>query len=485
MNPTRRLLWLPAVLFLAQLPASAAEVAVPEIGVQVVDQESGRALAGVGVALVAKTKIGGDFHTVSEAVTNPDGRVSFAAMGQTKLRAVGLRFTWDGPGRRAGGAPHRVRRGVHFQLKAKKGEKVGGERRLRPGGLDSYYLTRAGAEYLSNCLNLVAFEDRGRSLEVTFERPSTYARCQGTHFANPDAELVGRRDVNEGQGNFYSFDDDVSLGNEFARVLAPQQPLLDDPLVTGYVRDLVYRLGKASDMPNLKFQSHVIDADVLNAFAVPGGYLYVYRGLIEATSTEAELVGVLAHEVAHVTGRHSTEGLTSNIKKILAAELVAALLTEGEDADDAQVISNIISGGAYLWLAFGSRKHETEADRLGSQYALRAGYDPAGLMSFFETLSRERGKPQTRLEHYLSDHPNDERRIANVQEMIDYFLPASTGELVTSSPEYLAVKKRLAQLPPPAMDAEEAAGLLLTSFKSTNDRLLERALYEYQEKEEE
>lgn len=475
---TSWLFWYAVILCLTlAFPAGAANVAVPEIGVQVLDQDTGRALSGVEVALVEKTGIGDDFDTVGEAVTNPDGRARFAAMGETKVRAVGLRFSWRGPS----GAL----RGVHFQFKAKKGEKVGGRRRVRPGGLDSYYLTREGVEYGSNCLNLIAFEDRGRSLEVTFERPSTYAHCQGTHFANPDAQLVGHRDINDGQSNFYSFDDDVSLGNEFAHELEPQQPLLDDPIVTGYVKNLVDRIGAVSDMPNLRFRSHVIDADVLNAFAVPGGNVYVYRGLIEATATEAELVGVLAHEVAHVTGRHSTEGLTSNIKKILAAEVVAALLTKDEDKDDARLISNIISGGAYLWLAFGSRKHETEADRLGAQYALRAGYDPAGLASFFETLSQERGKPQTRLEHYLSDHPNDDRRIGNVDEMIDYFLPEPDGELITSSPEYLAVKKRLRQLPPPAMDAEEAAGLLLTSFKSTNDRLLEKALHDYQEKKEE
>lgn len=478
MNGTRRLFCFSAILCLLQaLPAAAANVAVPEIWVRVQDQDTGRALAGIGVALVEKTGIGNDFETVSQTVTNPDGQASFAALGETKLRAVGLRFSWEGPS----GAL----RGVHFQFKAKKGDKVGGVRRVRPGGLDSYYLTREGVEYGSNCLNLVSFENRGRSLQVTFERPSTYAHCQGTHFANSDAQLVGHRDINQGQGNFYSFDDDVSLGNEFAHELEPQQPLLDDPIVTAYVENLVTRIGAVSDMPNLRFKSHVIDADVLNAFAVPGGNLYVYRGLIEATATEAELVGVLAHEVAHVTGRHSTEGLTSNIKKILAAEVVAALLTKDEDEDDARLISNIISGGAYLWLAFGSRKHETEADRLGAQYALRAGYDPAGLASFFNTLSLERGKPQTRLEHYLSDHPNDDRRIRNVEEMIDYFLPESDGALVTSSPEYLAVKKRLRQLPPPAMSAEEAAGLLLASFKSTNDRLLERALHDYQEKEDE
>lgn len=451
-------------------PVAAASLVVPEIAVTVVDHETGRPLAGVDVALLVREGKRDDYSRLSAATTGADGRARFAPTPAGDLGFFAVEVSWP--------ELERPRRGVVYQAKAKKGEKTAGGRLARPGKTKALY--ELGDSLEGDCENLFSADERGSAIEVVFRKPANYSECQGVHFKHADVANVGLRDINHGALNLYSFNDDRAMGRQFVDSLGPEQPLLDDPLVTGYVVDLVQRIGRASDLPDLEYQVQVIDADVLNAFALPGGYVFVYRGLLEATENESELVGVLAHEIGHVTGRHGTEGVTSAMGKMVGAMVIGGLLAEElTDNESAQeLIQGVVMAGTNFWVLGGTRKREAEADRLGAQYALRAGYDPRGLATFFDKLAAGRGHQGSRLDTLFSDHPRDEVRVANVGEMVDYFLPRRDG-LIVSSPEYEKVKRRLAELPPPKMAGETAANALFSSFKAANEQLVWGEFLEY------
>jgi predicted Zn-dependent protease len=238
-------------------------------------------------------------------------------------------------------------------------------------------------------------------------------------------------------------------------------------MVQTYVQNLVERIGKASDMPDLKFTVQVIDADVLNAFALPGGYVFVYRGLIEASENESELAGVLSHEIAHVTSRHGTEGMTSAIAKVVGATILGGIAANKLGGDDVLVkslISGVVMTGTQFWILGGTRKREAEADHLGAEYAWRAGYDPRGLGDFFKTLSASRDAKQTRMDQFFSDHPNDEERVKANARDTGYFLPPKS-DLIVSSAEYTAVKARLKGMAPSQASGEIAADALFSGSR--------------------
>lgn len=463
--------------FLAPPPADAARgILVPEISVQILELVEEGPVAGVSVELLVRRGRGDDLAPVASATTRRDGRTVFASSVAEEIRSVVLRFSWD--------VPDRPRRNLLYELRAKKGPKTADGRLMRPGNAEAPYVLASG-ETAGDCENLFRRQDSDDAIVVVFLRPPSYADCDDTHVKHARLAEIGQRDINGGALNLYSFGQDVEMGRQFVQGMGPEQPILDDPLVAGYVTDLIRRLGRVSDMPELEYQVQVIDADVMNAFALPGGYVFVYRGLIEAAETESELVGVLAHEIAHVTGRHGTEGMTSAMAKMASAMLLGSLAAEEitEDETVQQLILGAVMQGTNLWVLGGGRKREAEADRLGSQYAIRAGYDPRGLATFFDKLSKAKGGGRTRLDTLFSSHPRDEVRVENVHEMMDYFLPPA-DDLITSSPAFAKVKKRLASLPPPRMAGETAANALMSAFQKNNERLMWGAFLEYLETEE-
>lgn len=469
--------WLASLLLLTSAPAVLAKpLVLPEVTVEVVDNEKGRPVAGVDVTLLVKSKKRADYRQLQSATTDAGGQVRFPSTGVDKLGFFAVRVSWT--------EGDRPERSLVYQVKAKRGAKTSGGRQAEPGRSQAFYeLTGSLA---GDCENLFSLGQTSRGLELTFRKPFNYAECQSAHFKHSDISNIGRRDINARARNLYSFDRDVQMGRDFTHRMGPQQPILEDREVNRYVVNLVHRLGQVSDMPDLDYHVQVIDADVLNAFALPGGYVFVYRGLIEATETESELVGVLAHEIAHVTGRHGTEGVTSSMAKMLTAMVLGGVLAE--EITDNRVAQELIVGtvmqGTNLWVMGGTRKREAEADRIGAQYALRAGYDPRGLGSFFGKLSAGRKHKGSRLDKFFSDHPPDDARVASVNEMVDYFLPHH-GNLVVSSPEYEAVKERLARMPPARMAGEPAANALFSSFKAANEELLWDEFLAYVATEEE
>ncbi|HXG94765.1 MAG TPA: M48 family metalloprotease [Blastocatellia bacterium] len=236
--------------------------------------------------------------------------------------------------------------------------------------------------------------------------------------------------------NFFSIKDDVEFGREASREVEKQMPLVRDPIVQGWIDELGHRLSSKTSMPNLPWQFHVTNSREINAFALPGGFVYVNRGLIEITNDESELAGVLGHEMAHVTLRHGTNQLT----KALLLQLPLAVL--GQMKGTAGVIGKIgLVGMSLAFLKF-SRSAEQNADILGVQTMTRAGYDPRGMTTIFEKLQREGGNgPQ-----FLSDHPNPENRIKRIQQEIS--LVQVPRNPIGNSNLYLQAKSRLRSMVP-------------------------------------
>ena len=255
-----------------------------------------------------------------------------------------------------------------------------------------------------------------------------------------DVDAIGNRKIGgRGMGNWYSLEGEIRMGKEYAQQVEASVKLVQDPMVTEYVNRIGQNLVRNSDA-QVPFTIKVIDSDEVNAFALPGGFFYVNSGLILAADEEAELAGVMAHEIAHVAARHATRQMTrsqwANIGTI-------PLIFVGGGIGYA-VRSAAGLGLPLTFLTF-SRGFEAEADYLGLQYMYKSGYDPNAFISFFEKIqAKEKKKPGT-LAKAFSTHPQTPDRISKSQEEIAKILPARQQYVVTTS-EFDDVKSRLAAL---------------------------------------
>lgn len=256
-----------------------------------------------------------------------------------------------------------------------------------------------------------------------------------------DVESVGTRDIGgRGVGNWFSTDWEVRNGKQYSMEIEKASHMITDPVINEYVNRVGQNIVKNSDC-KVPFTIKVIDSDEINAMALPGGFFYVNSGLILAADEEAELAGVMAHEIAHVCAHHG-----------------ARQMTRGAYMQIAQIGSYIFIGG---WTGYGiyeasqiaipvgmlkfSRNFEGEADWLGVQYMYRSGYDPQAFVSIFEKLDAlEKHKPNA-FSTAFSDHPQTPDRIAKTEEEIATILPSKPDYVVTTS-EYDAIKARLARL---------------------------------------
>jgi predicted Zn-dependent protease len=255
-----------------------------------------------------------------------------------------------------------------------------------------------------------------------------------------DVNAIGNRNIGKrGLGDWYSLDSEIRMGKEYAQQVEASSKLIQDPVITEYVNRIGQNLVRNSDA-QVPFTIKVVDSDEVNAFALPGGFFYVNSGLILAADEEAELAGVMAHEIAHVAARHATRQMTraqwANIGTI-------PLIFVGGG------IGYAIRSAAGLalpmtFLSF-SRGFESEADYLGLQYMYKSGYDPNAFVQFFEKLqAREKKKPGT-LAKAFSTHPPTPDRISHSQEEISKILPARPQYVITTS-EFDEVKARLASI---------------------------------------
>lgn len=252
-----------------------------------------------------------------------------------------------------------------------------------------------------------------------------------------DVDAIGNRKV--GGMDWYSIEKEIRLGKEYAMQIEQSMKMVKDPVVNEYINRIGQNLVRNSDA-KVPFTIKVVDSDEVNAFALPGGFFYVNSGLILAADEEAELAGVMAHEIAHVAARHATRGATrAQLANLLSIPLI---FVGGGIGYAAREVAGI--GLPMTFLKF-SRGFEAEADYLGLQYMYKAGYDPNAFVAFFEKLqAQEKKKPGT-LAKAFSTHPQTPDRIQKSQEEIAKILPARDQYIVTTS-EFDQVKARLAAL---------------------------------------
>jgi predicted Zn-dependent protease len=271
--------------------------------------------------------------------------------------------------------------------------------------------------------------------------PPVTKAADGGDCSFPDVENIGNRDIN-GRiylffPNFISYEREIQIGAEYAAQVQQSAKLLTIPEVTEYMDTLVQNLVRHSDA-KVPFHVYLVDSDEVNAFALPGGYLFVNKGLLQAAETEDELVGVLCHEIAHVAARHATERLTK--AELLQWASIPSIFVGGIGGI---ALRNAIGLALNLQILGITRGSEKEADILGSQYAWSAGFDPNGFVTFFEKLMAMEKKQPGKFASWFRTHPPTPERITYIQREIDYCLPVKPKYIVTSS-SFDEVRGRLA-----------------------------------------
>lgn len=242
-----------------------------------------------------------------------------------------------------------------------------------------------------------------------------------------------------------SEDEEIALGQQTAGQIAEQLPLVEDPAVVGYVQDLGMRLVEQTDRRNLDWRFHVVNSGEINAFAVPGGYIYLNRGLIERMERFDELAGVLGHEVNHVVLRHSAEQMEKAGTANTGLAIVCSL-TEWCQNPAAQVAINV-AGSA--WFARHSREDEAEADSAAVLTLVRAGIDPDGVASMFERLLEARERTPAAVETWFGSHPLEEDRVAATRRQIEQLDATAGPASADDEAAFQAFRERVAALPPP------------------------------------
>jgi len=272
-----------------------------------------------------------------------------------------------------------------------------------------------------------------------------------------DVENIGNRSVSgrifKVLPNFVSMEKEIALGNEIAGEFEQTARMVEDPVINDYVDRIGQNIVKHSDA-KVPFHIKVVDTDEINAFAFPGGYFYVNKGLLLAARNEAELAGVMAHEISHVTARHATARMSKGQYLQLAA--IPAMFVGGYWAQ--MGIQNALGLGINLELMGITRESEREADQLGIQYLWNAGYDPNAFVSFFEKMQQDEKSKPGRLAGWFRTHPSTTDRIVAALDEQRY-LPEKDNYIVNSS-EFDHVRARLqsidnAQKSEDAGDAKE------------------------------
>jgi predicted Zn-dependent protease len=270
------------------------------------------------------------------------------------------------------------------------------------------------------------------------EQPTTGTTSK-TLGSKEDPRLVGKRNINTGIIGGGSVEKEVRLGQQLAAEVDRQAKFVDDPMITEYVNRVGQNIVIHSDA-KIPFTIKVIDSDEANAFALPGGFFYVNKGLLLAADNEAELAGVMAHEIAHVTARHAME----NMRKAQIAEIgatIGSIFLGGIPGLIYQSTAGL--GLTALFLKF-SRGAEEEADRLAAQYLWAAGYDPGAMSTMFEKLNTKNKKKPGFISRAFSTHPQTPDRLEASRALVARF--PEREEYVLSTSEFQRVKARMLRL---------------------------------------
>lgn len=257
-----------------------------------------------------------------------------------------------------------------------------------------------------------------------------------------DITAIGNRNVgcSKGMGNWYSLEKQIGSGKQISQQVESQSKVIKDPVISEYINRVGQNIVRNSDT-HVPFTIKVIDSDDVNAFALPGGFFYVNSGLILAADNEAELAGVMAHEIGHVAACHAAR---ENTRASLMQMITVPLVISTRGAAGYGVYEGAGLAVPLTFLHF-SREFEAQADYLGVQYMYKAGYDPQAFISFFEKLQvQEKKKPGT-ISKAFATHPQTPDRIERSQEEIANILPPKPEYKITTS-EFDNVKARLAAL---------------------------------------
>ncbi|MFZ0523431.1 MAG: M48 family metallopeptidase, partial [Candidatus Acidiferrales bacterium] len=252
-----------------------------------------------------------------------------------------------------------------------------------------------------------------------------------------DVTAIGNRNVGHGL-NFYSLEHEIALGKQLSAEVERQAKFINDPVVVEYVNRVGQNLVRNSDA-QVPFTIKVIDSDVVNAFALPGGFFYVNSGLILHADEESELAGVMAHEIAHVCARHGTKQATKG--EITQLAMIPAMIFIPYTWAGYAIYQGMQFAIPMAFLQF-TRTDEKEADYLGLQYMYKAGYDPNAFVSFFEKVAADEKKQPGTIPKIFSTHPPTPDRIEASQKEIATILPQRDEYIVTTS-EFDQVKHRL------------------------------------------
>jgi len=254
------------------------------------------------------------------------------------------------------------------------------------------------------------------------------------------------RQVSYSNEGLYSEEDEVRLGRELHKQLQKEQRLVHDRLLANYVQRLGERLARVSKRPNLEYRFFIIEDPTVNAFALPGGYVYVHTGLLATVESESELASVLGHEIGHIVARHGLK----NLKRAQRYQFLIGLINLGIEAVGGESRAARIGQTASQLLAAGlftrhSREAEREADFLGLHTMYAAGYDPRGMLSMFEKLDRLSRQNPDLLGFVFRTHPPASERLRNTQAEITDHL-ALDPRLVHDTPTFHSMKQRLSEL---------------------------------------
>jgi beta-barrel assembly-enhancing protease len=237
---------------------------------------------------------------------------------------------------------------------------------------------------------------------------------------------------------------EVQMGQEYAQQINAQLPIIQDPEVNRYINVLGDSISRLTSRKDLDWHFFIVDSKEVNAFAVPGGFVYVNRGLIERADKMDEVAGVLGHEIGHVLRRHTIKqmqkGQAANVGITLACVLTGVCNNQAASAA-------IQVGGGALFARF-SRSDEAEADQEGFNNVVRAGISPEGMVSMFQKLLEERKTRPAGVEAWFLTHPLEEDRITAIQARINQLPPNTSASLGTDTRNFHTFKARLQSLPP-------------------------------------
>ena len=278
---------------------------------------------------------------------------------------------------------------------------------------------------LSQTLNGVASE----------AHPALSPKVETRRDRTRDVDAIGTRNIgcSRGIGNWYTLQGQIALGKEYSHRIEATAKLITDPEITDYINQIGQNLVRNSDA-QVPFTIKVIDSEDVNAVALPGGFFYIDSGLILAADSEAELAGVMAHEIAHVAACHAARGRTRG--QLMGLASLSMTMIGGPIAYAAY--ETITVAKPFTLLRF-SRKFESEADFYGVQYMYRAGYDPQALPAFFERVRAMQKNKAGVVARAFATHPQTADRISKTQDEINSLLPAETEYKVDTS-EFQEVK---------------------------------------------